>query len=97
MSETIVMWRFDGTTHGLNRLEAETLRDYLFVERNLGRFQLGGRLRSALDAESGAPPLEFTLDDVPVLKGVLEGAEVGDLQGLVLLQQAVGSEPHGST
>jgi hypothetical protein len=91
MNETIVIFAFDGITYGLNRAEAELLCSYLFVERNPDRFELGGRIRRSL--ETGAFPLELTLDDAPVLRGVLDGAEITGFRGLELLAQGVGAEP----
>lgn len=92
MDETIVIYHFDGVTRGLGRSDSEILRDYLFGERTPERFELGGRLNRALSPVPGSPPLELTLEDVPVLRAVLDGAETRG--GLLGLQQAVGSEPY---
>jgi hypothetical protein len=37
--------------------------------------------------------LELTLNDVPVLRAVLDNSEVGDFDGLAALSLAVGAEP----
>jgi hypothetical protein len=86
----LVVWRFGGATEGLNRPEAEILRDWLLAEPNLAWLALGGRLREALrDAEQA--PVELTRSDVSVLQAVLHAAPLGDNPGLALLRRAAGS------
>jgi hypothetical protein len=80
------VWNFDGEERGLNRREAELLRDLLLVAPNLAWIALGGRVRDALaDAEA---PVELTLSDVHVVRGVLDAAPLGDCPGLADLKRA---------
>jgi hypothetical protein len=87
-SDPIVVWRFDGVRQGLNRPEAEILRDRLLAEPNLAWIALGGRLRDALGDADGRAPAELTLSDVPVVRAALDAAPLGDNPGLALLKQA---------
>jgi hypothetical protein len=90
MSDTVLIYGFDGITQGLSRAEVEILRDWLFTERRLAWAEFGGKVRKALEA---GMPLELTLNDVPVLRAVLDNSEVGDFEGLAALSLAVGAEP----
>jgi hypothetical protein len=87
-TDPVVVWRFDGVTQGLNRAEAEVLRDRLLAEPNLAWLALGGRLRDALSGADGRAPAELTLADVPVLRAALDAASLGDDSGLALLKRS---------
>jgi hypothetical protein len=87
-SEPIVVWDFGGPTQGLNRHEAELLRDWLLAEPNLAWIALGRRVREALDGAEGQAPVELTLSDVHVVRAVLDAAPPVDDPGLASLKRA---------
>ena len=92
MTDTIATWNFfDGVTGELTRAETHVLRDHLSSERSDHPTGLDARLRSAVVAPKGTPPLVLGLTDVPVLRRVAS-ADVGSHRGLIDLQRAVGTE-----